>query len=99
MSKEIIPATGRLLIQPITVEATSDGGILLSNMAIAELNHAEVLAVGLGKLIVGGERMSVEFNVGDIVIYGNRQDTVEDTLHSKSVLLVVEQCIVAVVKE
>lgn len=98
MSTKIIPATGRLLIQPIDVEATSDGGIILHGETAQEYTHATVLAVGEGKLIVGGERMPVEFKVGDTVIYGGRQDTVEDSLNGKPVLLVVEQAIVAKVE-
>jgi len=37
--------------------------------------------------------------VGDVVIYGGMQNTVEDELNGVPVLLVVEAAIVAIIKE
>ena len=97
MAKRIIPATGRLLLKPI--ELKSDGGIVLSGQTKNEYSHATIIAIGMGKLIIGGERLKSEFKVGDTVIYGNRGDTVEDELNSERVFLVVTEAIIAKVED
>jgi len=43
-------------------------------------------------------RIPIDVAVGDIVIYGELNNTVEDKLNGKKVLLVVEQAIVAIVR-
>ena len=99
MCKEITPATGRILLEPITTEAKSAGGILLTGKEAVEYTHAKVLAVGLGRLLPNSTHSTPEFKVGDVVIYGGMQNTVEDNLNGTPVLLVVEAAIVAVIKE
>lgn len=99
MCKEITPATGRILLEPITTESKSDGGIILTGNEAVEFTHAKVLAVGEGKPLPNGQRFPVDIKAGDVVIYGGMQNTVQDELNGKPVLLVVEAAIVAVIKE
>lgn len=93
---EIIPLQDRVLLEPIDVEHLSAGGIALAGDDM-KYNHAKVLAVGKGRLMASG-RMAMDMVEGDIVIYGDLQNTIEDKLNGKRVLLVVEQGIVAIVK-
>lgn len=99
MCKKITPATGRILIEPSTTEAKSAGGIVLHGERAAEFTHAKVLAVGEGKVMPNGNRIPMDIKAGDVVIYGGMQNTVEDELNGVPVLLVVEQAIVAKIKE
>lgn len=99
MSSKITPCIGRVLIKPITVETKTDGGIILSGEAGSDFMHAKILAVGKGMLMADGLRKESEFKKGQIVIYGGMQNTVEDSLNGDPVLLVVEQAIVAIIKE
>jgi chaperonin GroES len=97
--KEIVPLNDRVLIEPIVEDNFSKGGVLLTRSNDdAEVMHAIVLAVGKGKSMPSG-RMPIDVEVGDKVIYGALNNTVEDTLNGKDVLLVVEQAIVAIIKE
>ena len=93
---EIIPLNDRVLLEPMDVEHLSAGGIALAGGDM-KYNHAKVLAVGAGRLMASG-RMAIDVNVGDTVIYGDLQNTIEDKLNGKRVLLVVEQGIVAIIK-
>lgn len=94
--REIIPLQDRVLILPMEVETLSAGGIVMAGGDLT-FNHAKVLAVGQGRLMASG-RMAMDMKVGDIVIYGDLANTVEDKLDGKRVLLVVEQAIVAIIK-
>jgi co-chaperonin GroES (HSP10) len=94
--REIIPLQDRVLIEPIITDTLSAGGIVLTGEEF-KYQHAKVLAVGQGRLMASG-RMAMDMKVGDIVIYGDLNNTVEDKLNGKRVLLVVEQAIVAIVK-
>lgn len=97
VKQEIIPLQDRVLIEPFDIEHKSAGGLLLTGDDM-KYNRAKVLAVGKGRLMASG-RMAMDMAVGDTVIYGDLQNTVEDKLNGKRVLLVVEQAIVAIIKE
>jgi len=96
---EIIPLNDRVLLEPILEDNYSKGGVLIPGKeGDSEYTHAIVLAVGEGKPMPSG-RMPIAVKVGDKVIYGDLNNTVKDTLNGKDVLLVVEQAIVAIIKE
>ncbi len=95
--REIIPLNDRVLIEPIQEDNFSKGGVLIAGGDGATC-HAIVLAVGEGKAMPSG-RMPIACKVGDKVIYGELNNTVEDKLNGKDVLLVVEQAIVAIIKD
>lgn len=94
---EYIPLNDRVLIEPIDVENFSAGGVLIAGGS-EDVLHGKVLAVGKGRLTPIG-RMTMDMKVGDTVIYGNMANNVEDKLNGKRVLLVVEQCVIAIIKE
>ena len=94
---EYMPVNDRVLIEPFDTDNYSAGGIIVAGSELKVL-HAKVLAVGKGRLMPSG-RMKMDMKVGDIVIYGDLNNTVEDKLNGKRVLLVVEQAIVAIIKE
>ena len=96
MKHDIIPLQDRVLIEPLDVETKSGGGIIMAGGEM-KYNHAKVLAVGKGRLMASG-RMAMDMAVGDVVIYGDLQNTVEDKLNGKRVLLVVEQAIVGIIR-
>lgn len=96
VKQEIIPLNDRVLIEPFDTDNFSAGGIVIAG-GEGEVSHAKVLAVGKGRAMPSG-RMPIDLEVGDIVIYGDLNNTVEDKLNGKRVLLVVEQAIVAILK-
>ena len=95
--RELIPLNDRELIEPIDEDNFSAGGVLIAG-GEGETSHAIVLAVGKGKAMPSG-RMPIDVKVGDKVVYGDLNNSVEDKLNGKRVLLVVEQAIVAIIKD
>jgi len=51
-------------------ETTSAGGIVLPGSATEKPAQGEVLAVGPGKRLDGGDTQPVDVNVGDTVVFG-----------------------------
>jgi len=94
---EFIPLNDRVLIEPYEEDSYSPGGVLIAGGS-EDVLHAKVLAVGKGRLMPSG-RMTMDVKPGDKVIYGNMANNVEDKLNGKRVLLVVEQCVLAIIKE
>lgn len=94
---EYKPLNDRVLLEPIEEDNFSKGGVLIAG-GEGEVLHALVLAVGPGRLMPSG-RMTMDIKVGDKVIYGNMANNVPDKLNGKDVLLVVEQCVIAIIKE
>lgn len=99
MSSSIKPATGRILVEPMLTEVKTDGGIILSGETATEYLHGKVLAIGQGKLLANGGRMGIECKVGDLIIYGNMANNVEDSLNSKPVILITTEAFIAIIKE
>jgi len=95
---EIIPLNDRILVEPIDVESKSAGGIIIAGNDDFKYNRGKVLAVGPGRNMPAG-RIPIDVTEGDIVIYGDVQNTVKDKLNGKEVLLLVEQAVIAIVKE
>ncbi len=94
---EFIPLNDRILLEPYDEDSYSAGGVLIAGGS-EDVLHAVVLAVGKGRLMPSG-RMTMDVKVGDKVVYGNMANNVEDKLNGKRVLLVVEQCVLAIIKE
>lgn len=62
------PLGNRVLLEIIEEESTV-GGIILPDSAKEKPNYATVIAVGKGKLLDSGERLPLEVNVGDKVVF------------------------------
>lgn len=64
------PLDDRVVIVPLEAEETTAGGIVLPDAAQEKPQRGEVVAVGPGRLLDGGERCAVAISVGDIVLFG-----------------------------
>lgn len=62
------PLGNRVLLE-IIEEESRVGGIILPDSAKEKPNYATVIAVGEGKLLDSGERLPLEVNVGDKVVF------------------------------
>ena len=63
------PLGERIVIKPIEQEQTTRGGIFLPDTAKEKPQEGEVIAVGPGRTADDGNRIPMELNVGDRVIY------------------------------
>ena len=64
------PLDDRVVVEPMSAEETTAGGIVLPDSAQEKPQRGTVIAVGPGKLLDSGERGELSVTVGDEVIYG-----------------------------
>ena len=69
------PLGERVVVKPIEGEQTTKGGIFLPDTAKEKPQEGEVVAVGPGKLDEDGNRIPMEVNEGDRVLYGKYSGT------------------------
>lgn len=65
----------RILVEPIDEEPTTDSGIIIPENARQLQNVGIVRGVGPGKMTETGERVPIDVEVGDKVIYGKYSGT------------------------
>lgn len=63
------PLGDRILVKPVVAEEKTISGIVIPDTAKEKPQQGEVLAVGSGKLLENGQKVALEVNVGDKVIY------------------------------
>ena len=66
----IRPLDDRIVVNVLDAEEISAGGILLPDSAKEKPQRGKVAAIGDGKLLDDGKRISPEVKKGDVVIYG-----------------------------
>ena len=67
---KIRPLDDRIVVEPLSAEETTAGGIVLPDAAQEKPQRGTVIAVGPGKLLDSGNRGELSVEVGDEVIYG-----------------------------
>ena len=67
---QLKPLDDRVVVQPLTAEETTAGGIVLPDTAKEKPQRGKVMAVGPGRLLESGERVAVSVKVGDEVLFG-----------------------------
>jgi len=69
MAIDLQPMADRLVVRPIEREEKTKGGIFLPDTAKEKPQEGEVLAVGPGRLNDDGNRVAMDVQAGDIVVY------------------------------
>ena len=64
------PLDDRVVVEPLSAEETTAGGIVLPDSAKEKPQRGTVLAVGPGRLLDSGERSTLSVKVGDEVLFG-----------------------------
>ncbi|MCA9089808.1 MAG: co-chaperone GroES [Planctomycetaceae bacterium] len=64
------PLDDRVVVEPLSAEETTAGGIVLPDSAKEKPQRGKVVAVGPGRLLESGERCAVSVKVGDEVLFG-----------------------------
>lgn len=91
------PLANRVIIEKKEQEQTTKSGIVLTDTAKEKSNEGEVLAVGPGRVLDNGSRITPEVSVGDHVVYQQyagtevkRGDQTYLVLNSEDILAIVE---------
>ena len=97
MSLSLKPLGDRVVVKPIEQDEMTVGGIMLPDTAKEKPQKGEILAVGPGSRNDAGERVVLDFKVGDTVLYAKYAGT-EIKLDGEKVLVLRESDILAIVE-
>jgi chaperonin GroES len=90
------PLGGRVIVEPIEQEDMTAGGIILPETAKEKPQEGKILAAGPGDRDEDGERIPMEVQVGDKVLYAKYSGT-EVKMDGKKLLILRESDILAVI--
>ena len=90
------PLGGRVIVEPIEQEEMTAGGIILPETAKEKPQEGKILAAGPGDRDEDGERIPMEVQVGDKVLYAKYAGT-EVKVDGKKLLILRESDILAVI--
>ncbi len=65
----LTPLDDRVVVEPLSAETTTAGGIVLPDSAQEKPQRGKVRAVGPGRLLESGERSQVNVKIGDEVLF------------------------------
>ncbi|TMN22588.1 co-chaperone GroES [Lentibacillus cibarius] len=92
----IKPLGDRVVIELVEQEETTKSGIVLPDSAQEKPQEGTVVAVGSGRTADNGEKMALEVNEGDRIIYSKFAGT-EVNYDGKEYLIMRESDILAVI--
>ncbi|MCT1367266.1 MULTISPECIES: co-chaperone GroES [Kocuria] len=69
MSVSIKPLEDRIVVQPVEAEQTTASGLVIPDTAKEKPQEGKVVAVGPGRVDDKGNRVPVDVQEGDVVIY------------------------------
>ena len=90
------PLSGRVIVEPTEQEEMTAGGIILPETAKEKPQEGKILAAGPGDRDEDGERIPMEVQVGDKVLYAKYSGT-EVKMDGKKLLILRESDILAVI--
>ena len=96
MDKKLSPLGDRVVVRPSAKEEVTRSGIVLPDTAKEKPQEGEVIAVGPGRVLDNGERMTPDVKVGDIVLYAKYAGT-EIKVEGEEWLIVRESDVLAIV--
>ena len=91
------PLGGRVIVEPIEQEEMTAGGIILPETAKEKPQEGKILAAGPGDRKEDGDRVPMEVQVGDRVLYAKYSGT-EVKMDGKKLLILRESDILAVIE-
>ena len=98
MGRSFRPLGDRVLLEPLEEEERTSSGIILPDSAKEKPQEGLVVAVGPGRLLDNGDRVSPEVEEGDKVIFQKYAGT-EVKVEEEAYLILSEKDILAIVEE
>ena len=92
------PLADRIIIQPLSAEEVTKGGIVLPDTAKEKPQEGKVVAAGKGKVLDNGQVQALEVKVGDVVLYGKYSGTEIKDQDGTALLIIREEEVLAIVK-
>ena len=97
-ARKLVPLGDRILVRPKEKDETTKSGIVIPDTAKEKPQQGEVIAVGPGRVLDNGTRLSVAINVGQTVLY-SKYAGAEFKLGDEEHLIFREPDVLAVVSD
>jgi chaperonin GroES len=91
------PLSDRIIVQALSAEEKTAGGIVLPDSAKEKPQQGEVIAAGPGKVLDNGQTAEMDIKVGDRVYYGKYSGT-EVKLNGKEVVVLRQDDVLGIVE-
>ncbi|MDQ3168359.1 MAG: co-chaperone GroES [Chloroflexota bacterium] len=98
VAAKLRPLADRLVVKPATREETTKSGIVLPDTAKEKPQRGTVLAVGEGRRDEDGDRIPMDVQAGDAVLFAKYAGT-ELKLEDEDLLILSEKDVLAVVTD
>ena len=97
VAKKLTPLGDRVVIKPEPLEVKTKSGIVLPDSAKEKPHEGTVVAVGPGRVLDNGQRLTLEVKVGDMILYAKYGGT-EVKLDGEEFVILSEADILAIQK-
>ncbi len=94
---KIKPLGDRVVVKVLEQEETTASGIVLPDTAKEKPQQGKIMAVGTGKLLDSGEKIALEVEVGQTVIFSKYSGT-EVKIDGEEYLILSERDVLAIVE-
>ncbi|MFH0786374.1 MAG: co-chaperone GroES [Pseudomonadota bacterium] len=94
---KIRPLHDRVIVQRIEEEEKTKGGIIIPDTAKEKPQEGKVIAVGAGKILDNGTKVSLDVKVGDKILFGKYAGT-EIKIEGDEYLMMREDDILGVIE-
>jgi chaperonin GroES len=94
---KIRPLHDRVIVQRIEEEAKTKGGIIIPDTAKEKPQEGKVIAVGAGKILENGTKVTLDVKVGDKILFGKYSGT-EIKIEGEEYLMMREEDILGVIE-
>ncbi len=98
VSVKIRPLADRVLVKPLSRETVTKSGIVLPDTAKEKPQEGEILAVGPGKVLDNGKRVTLEVSVGQKILFARYAGT-EVKVEDEEYLILRESDIMGIVEQ
>ncbi|HVR70697.1 MAG TPA: co-chaperone GroES [Vicinamibacteria bacterium] len=92
---KVRPLHDRLVVRRIEEKETARGGIIIPDTAKEKPQEGEVVAVGNGKVLENGTKITLDVKVGDRILFGRYSGT-DIEIDGEDVLILREDEVLAV---
>lgn len=92
---KIRPLHDRILVTRVEAESVGRGGIIIPDTAKEKPQEGKVVAVGNGKLNDAGDRIALDVQAGDRILFGKYSGS-EVNLHNDEYVIMREEDVLAI---
>lgn len=97
MASSIRPLNDRIIVRRVEDQEQMRGGLYIPDTAKEKPQEGEVIAVGNGKLLDSGQRISIDIKAGDRILFGKYSGT-EVKLDNEEYLILREDDVLGVIE-